>query len=73
MSNCFRTIFFEASHLSTVVVSIHTCTHTHPTHAYLTHTTHVQINLQLHSDPFTASFLRSPETSVGDGHVTIPL
>ena len=32
---------FLASHLCTIVESIHTCTHIHLTHACLTHTSYV--------------------------------
>ena len=49
-------------------------THTLPTHAHFTHTTiHVQTVLQLHTEPKITSFSRSPDDSVGDGRVTLPL
>ena len=38
---------FLASHLGTVVEFVHTYTHIHPTHACLTHTSHVQTNLPI--------------------------
>jgi hypothetical protein len=54
---------------------LHLSGYTHAYSRHTTHTTHVQTNLQLHLDPKTASFLRSPKFSdfVSDGHVTIPL
>ena len=48
---------------------IHARMHTLHAHAQLTHTPHVQTNLQLHSDQQTASNLRSRDDSVGDGSV----
>ena len=66
---------FLASHLGTAVESVHTCTHTHPTHARLTtpHMYKQTYNYTQMSDLETASILRSPEDSVGDRRIVIPL
>ena len=71
----FESLFFLASHLGTAVESVHTCTHTHPTHARLTtpHMYKQTYNNTQMSDLETVSILRSPEDSVGDGRVAIPL
>ena len=71
----FESLFFWASHLGTAVESVHTCTHTHPTHARLTtpHMYKQTYNYTQMSNLETASILRSPEDSVGDGRVAIPL
>jgi len=68
-------VFFWASHLGKAVEFVHTCTHTHPTHARLTtpHMYKQTYNYTRMSDLETASILRSPEDSVGDRRIVIPL